>query len=160
MGPLRDIAYQNIKSSMTSENIVEELLSTFSAEYVLSFPPTRMINSATEVRHEPIREMQYRLLQQEFWTADIQRRLRTNIEQSSGRNSHCGSAMVAVFHGLTGGNRTEGPAGVPRRSIFHTEPEPSNPNTTLFYGTITTAPAHRNTSQEVCASRNFHPGLL
>jgi len=37
LDPLRSLAYRYIKSSMTSENIVEELLSTFSAEYVLLF---------------------------------------------------------------------------------------------------------------------------
>ena len=37
LDPLRDVAYQSIKLSMTSENIVEELFSTFSAEYVLPF---------------------------------------------------------------------------------------------------------------------------
>jgi len=35
LNPLRNIAYQSIERSMTSENIVEELLSTFSAEYAL-----------------------------------------------------------------------------------------------------------------------------
>ena len=34
---LRNIAYQNIKLSTRSKNIVDELFSTFSAEYVLPF---------------------------------------------------------------------------------------------------------------------------
>ena len=37
LDPLCNIAYQSIKMSMTSENIVEELFSTFSAEYVIPF---------------------------------------------------------------------------------------------------------------------------
>lgn len=35
LNPLCSIACQSIKWSMTSENIVEELLSTFAAEYVI-----------------------------------------------------------------------------------------------------------------------------
>ena len=92
--------------------------------------------------------MQCQLLRDEFWTADVQQDLRTKIEQS---NTHYGPAAVAVFHGLTQGNRAEGSVRALSRPNFHTGPDPSNPGITLAFQTITTAPARQNMSQEVCA---------
>lgn len=152
---LRDLAYQNIKSSMSSENIVEELFSAFSAEYVHPFSQIRT-NLATDIRHEPIREMQYQLLRREFWTADTQQDLRKKIEQFGGQTSHYGSTIAAVFRDLVQGGRAEGTAGVISQSSFHTEPDPSNPSITLKFKTITTAPALRNMSQEVCIPKIPH----
>ena len=108
-------------------------------------------------RHEAIREMQYRLLRQEFWAADIQQGLRKKIEESDGQTTHYGSAMAAVFRGLTRAEGGGGPAEATRRSTFHTEPEPANLNIILAFQTITTAPAHRGASQEVCISSQDFP---
>lgn len=68
------------------------------------------MNLATDIRHEIIREMQHRLLRQEFWTADTRRSLREEIEQSNGQTPHHGPAMAAVFRGLIAGERAEGTA--------------------------------------------------
>ncbi|KAF9648608.1 hypothetical protein BDM02DRAFT_3115233 [Thelephora ganbajun] len=91
--------------------------------------------------------MQYQLLQQEFWTADTQRVLRTKIEQCNGQTSHYGPAMTTVFRSLTRGKRPERPAGAIVQSVFHTEPEGYS-GIMLVFQTITTASAHRNMSQE------------
>jgi hypothetical protein len=114
----------------------------------------------TGTRHEPIREMQHQLLRREFWTADIRQSLRTKIEQSNGQTSHYGPAMAAVFRGLIRGERAEGIAGVTTRSNFHSEPDPSDPDITWGFNTITAAPALRNISQEVRVFRKFPEGLL
>ena len=159
LNPLDDIACQNIKLGMTSENIVDEFLSTFSAEYVHPFSRTRTVNSATNIRHEPIREMQYQLLRQEFWTADTQQGLRTKIEQSNDQTSHYGPAMAAVFDGLILGEQAEETAEVITPSSFHIEPDPLDRSINWIFQTFTAAPALRNMSQEVRVFRKFSAGL-
>lgn len=90
--------------------------------------------------------MQYRLLQQEFWTTDVQRGLRRWIEESDGQTTHFGSAMVAVFRGLTRTEAAEEPAETIRRSTSHIEPELPDSSITLAFQTIMTASAHRGAS--------------
>ena len=80
------------------------------------------MNLATNIRHEPIREMQYQLLRQEFWTAGTQQGLRTKIQQSNGQTSHYGPAIVMVFRGLIRDEWAEGTAGVIALSSSHTDP--------------------------------------
>jgi len=118
------------------------------------------MNSATNIRHEPIREMQYQLLRQEFWTAGTRQGLRTKIQQFNGQTSHYGPAMAMVFRGLIRDERAEGTVGVIALSSFHTEPDPSNPSITRVFQTITAAPALRNTSQEVRVFQKYPAGLL
>lgn len=103
--------------------------------------------------------MQYKLLRQEFWTADTQQSLRTKLEQYNGQAPHYGPAMAVVFQDIIQGERTEGTRDI-TRSNFQTEPDLSNPGTALAFETTTTAPAHRNMSQEVRVFRKFPAGLL
>jgi hypothetical protein len=107
------------------------------------------MNLGTDTRHEPIREMQYRLLRQEFWTADIRQGLRTKIEQSNSQTSHYGPAMAAVFRGLIQGERSEKISEAITQPTFYLETDPSNPRITNVFEIITATPPFRNMSQEV-----------
>lgn len=125
------------------------------------------MNLATDIRHEQIREMQCRLLREEFWSADTRKGLRTKIEQSDGQISHYGPAIVMVFRGLAQSKQTEEELEVIDKSSFYTgessfytERDETNRNVILTYQTITTAPDLRNTSQEVCVSQTPPPDLL
>lgn len=83
------------------------------------------------------------------------------MEEFNGQATHYGPAIVTVFRGLTQAKNAEGPAEAIGRSTFHTEPALSNQGITPAFQTISTALAHRNTSQEVCVSRwNFPLGLF
>jgi len=129
--------------------------------------------------------MQHQLFRQQFWTADVLRGLRPKIEQSGGQALHYGPAMAVVFRDLARGQRaegtvgvtnqssphtergqsapgvlvwaqrSEGTVGVANRSNFYSEGDPSAPWITLTYQNITTAPAFRDVSQEVCAPRRL-----
>lgn len=115
---------------------------------------------AINIRHEEIREMQYQLLRQEFWTADTQQSLRAKIEQSNGQTSHYGPAMAVMFRDLIRGGGAKRTAEAITPSSFHAEPDPDDSRTIWIFQTTTATPALRNMSQEVRVFRKFPAGLL
>ena len=95
---LRDLAFDDIKSQLDETNILQELLSPFTAEFVVSCATSTCTLTNLACRHEPIRLVQHQLLFSEFRSCvESASFLEIVRNSSSGEYPHRAMAMRQIF---------------------------------------------------------------